>query len=187
MDDDEYFDLSPQAQFNLSGNDVDQWLYKAIALFDSAKSLANSFCYSPEDPEDLHSVLKWIELHGVFRMLYGMAFECLFKTLWLVFGNTLVSNGKYRGIPETRDHDLCSLERKVFENVDSCLNDEERKILARLSFFITSGRYPIRKSVSERYPKAPEDDKPVYWCRWTIDDYELLKGIEDKLMGLIEI
>ncbi len=184
--DEDVFDLPPQQRFDSLGNAVDLWTYKSYALFASAKAVESSCGRAPREPNDVNVVHEWMEMHGVSRMLRGVAFECLFKALWLAYGGTLAEKGKYRGIPGAKDHDLCSLERKVAELVDTGLNNEERRLLARLSFFIMYGRYPSRRSVSEEYPSAPDSDKPVYWCRWTPEDDRVLEGIENTLLRLIE-
>jgi len=119
-------------------------------------------------------------------MLRGMGFECLLKGLWVAGGGTLVTKGKYRGIPRAKDHDLCALEREVAEKVPTGLNDQERAVLARMSFFITYGRYPVRKSVSEPYPSAPNLSGPLHWCRWTPEEMACLESIKNKLFGLAD-
>ena len=140
----------------------------------------------PETPYDIEIVHRWGEMHGVARMLRGMAFECLFKALFLKYGGQLSTKGKYRGIPNTKDHDLCSLEREVSKLSQIELNTTERRMLARLSFFIVYGRYPIRRSFSEPYPESPDVDKSVYWCRWTPEDKIILYQLETKLRDLID-
>ena len=184
--DEDIFDLPRQEHFDLLGNDYDLWTHKSFALFRSAKAIESACGRVPRDQKDVQEVLEWVEMHGVSRMLRGMAFECLFKALWLAYGGTLADKGKYLGIPGARDHDLCSLEGKVAERVDTGLNSKERRLLARLSFFIMYGRYPIRKSMSEQYPSTPDSDKPVYWCRWTPEDDRVLEEVTNKLQQLIK-
>ena len=184
--DEDIFDLPRQEHFDSLGNDYDLWTHKSFALFRSAKAIESACGRVPRDQKDVQEVLEWVEMHGVSRMLRGMAFECLFKALWLAYGGTLADKGKYLGIPGARDHDLCSLEGKVAERVDTGLNSKERRLLARLSFFIMYGRYPIRKSMSEQYPSTPDSDKPVYWCRWTPEDDRVLEEVTNKLQQLIK-
>ena len=81
--------------------------------------------------------------------------------------------GQYRGIPGAKDHDLCSLERKVAERVDTGLDNKAKALLARLSFFITYGRYPVMKSMSEKRPSVPIGER-VLWCRWILEDRKAL-------------
>jgi hypothetical protein len=83
---------------------------------------------------------------GVIIMLRAMAVECLLKALWLKSGGQLAKNGKYRGIPGTRDHDLASLADKVTERLSLNLSDSESDLLQRLSCNIAGGRYPIQKN-----------------------------------------
>jgi len=182
---DDILDLPPQRVFDLLGNDANLWTYSSLALFASAEAVEQSCGRTPRQPHDLKVVFEWMQMHGVSRMLRGMGFECLFKALWLASGGSLASKGKYRGIPGARDHDLCSLGRKVSELVDTRLDDEQRRVLARLSFFITHGRYPIRKSFSEQRPSAPDADGPTRWCRWTPKDERVLKQLEQTLLRLI--
>jgi hypothetical protein len=178
--------LTPQEFFDTVGNDSSSWYRKSWALLCSADAVENSCGQMPRDPDNEEEVVKWAEVHGVARMLRGMALECMFKALWIEHGGSLVSKGKYKGIPGTKDHDLCSLEAKVAEKADTGLNTEEKRLLARLSFFIEFGRYPIRKSISAKYPSSPCSDKPIRWCLWTPEKDRLFNGIMEKLSRLFK-
>ncbi len=101
-----------QEFFDTVGNDVSSWCRKSLALLCSADAVENSCGQTPSDPKNEEEVVKWMEVHGVTRMLRGMAIECMFKALWLEHGGKLVDKGEYRGIPGTKNHDLCSLEAK---------------------------------------------------------------------------
>jgi len=94
--DEDVFDLPPQERFDSISNDADLWAYKSFALFSSAKAVESSCGRAPREPNDVHVVYEWAEMHGVSRMLRGMAFECLFKALWLSYGGVLADKGKYR-------------------------------------------------------------------------------------------
>jgi hypothetical protein len=186
MTENSIFDLPRQEVFDILGNDVGLWTMRAKALFSSAKAVENRCGRVPKEPKGLSETLEWAEMHGVFRMLQGMAFECVLKTLWLKHGGLLVDKGKYRGIPGAKDHDLCELESKVAERVNTGLNSTEKMLLARLSFFITYGRYPVRKSVSGKHPSVPDDSKRALWCRWIPEDNKTLKVAKNKLFRLLE-
>ena len=179
------FDLPPQRLFDTLGNDAGMWSWKAECIMQAADVVEESCGPAPEHPTDEASVGRWIEMHGVVRMLWGMAFECFLKAIWLKYGGQLAWKGKYRGIPGAKDHDLCALEKKVSEKVKTRLNMEEKRLLARLSFFITYGRYPIRKSVSHKHPTAAKNGKPVFWCKWETADGETLDRIYEKLSELL--
>lgn len=177
-------DLTPQEFFDTSGNNLDLWYWKSLALLSSAEAVENSCGQIPSNPKDEEEVVEWMEVHGVSRMLRGMALECLLKALWLKHGGRLSDKGEYRSIPGTKDHDLCSLENKIAEKVDTGLNTEEKRLLARLSFFIVAGRYPIPKSISA-YPSSPCSDEAIRWCRWIPEDDRTLNELIKKLNNLI--
>jgi len=178
---DDIFDLPPQQLFDRLGNDWDLWLSQTDALL-SASEILNISCGNPPKPPD--DPWDFIKIHSVVKMLRGMAIECLLKAIWLKTGGTLTNNkGKYRTIPGTKDHDLYSLATKVSENTELGLTTEEMKILSRLSFAITSGRYPIQKSLTAR-PSTPNTDEIIKWNKWEIPkDDEQFESIVDKLMS----
>jgi hypothetical protein len=182
--DKDILDLTPQDMFDTIGNDVSSWCRKSLSLLCSADTIENSCGIIPSDPQNEEEVAKWVEVHGVVRMLRGMGVECMLKALWLEHGGSLVNKGIYRGIPGTKDHDLCSLEAKVAEKVDTGLNNEERSLLARLSFFIEYGRYPIRKSIFAKHPSFPRSNQPIRWCLWTPEKNRTFNEIIEKLRNL---
>jgi len=182
MEDDILY-LSPREFFDRIGNDWHFWLLQTDALLSASESLNTSCDNPPKPPDDPWDYLK---IHMVVKMLRGMALECLFKSIWLKTGGTLTNKGKYQTIPGTKDHDLYSLAIKVSENTDLDLTIEDLKILSRLSFAITSGRYPIQKSVTGR-PSTPKMDEPIKWNKWEIQkDEELFESIVYKLMSPFE-
>ncbi len=185
MLEEDIFDLTPQEFFDTVGNDIDFWYLKSLALLASAEAVESICGRTPSEPKSEEKVAKWMDMHEVFRMLCGMALECMFKSLWLKQGGVLAKKGRYRSIPGTRDHDLGSLEGRISEKVDTGLDAEEKKLLARLSFFIVYGRYPINKSIST-YPSSPCNDEPIRWCKWGSKDYRMLNELTDKLINLIE-
>ena len=180
------FDLPRQEVFDILGNDVGLWTRTAKALFSSAEAVEKNCGRVPKEPKRLLQTLEWAEIHGVFRMLQGMAFECTLKALWLKNGGALTNKGKYRGIPGAKNHDLCSLESKVAGRINTGLSDTEKMLLARLSFFITYGRYPIRKSVSDKHPSVPDGSERALWCRWIPEDNKTLKVAKNKLLRLLK-
>jgi hypothetical protein len=177
-------DIELRTIFDSIGNDISPWCWKSLALLLSADAVENSCGQIPNDPNNEEEVFKWVEVHGITRMLRGMALECMFKALWLEYGGSLVNRGKYKGIPGTKDHDLCSLESKVAEKVDTGLNTKEKRLLARLSFFIENGRYPIRKSYFSRYPSYPYSDKPICWYLWAPEHDKIFNDLVAKLDNL---
>lgn len=182
--DEDIYDLTPQEFFDTVGNDIDSWYLKSLALLCSAEVVENSCGQTPSEPKSEETVAKWMGVHEVARMLWGMALECMFKALWLKHGGVLAKKGKYINIPGIKDHDLCSLEDKIAEKIDTGLNTEEKRLLARLSFFIIYGRYPIKKSTS-MYPSSPCSNEPICWCRWIPEDNRTLNEVIDKLIHLI--
>ncbi len=186
---DDIFNLPPQEIFDKVGNDWHFWLSKTDALL-SASELLNINCGNPpkltDEPRDRDYKKAWdyIKIHMVVRMLRGMAVECLLKAIWLKKGGTLAHKGNYRTIPGTKDHDLYLLATKVSESTALGLTVEEMKILSRLSYAITSGRYPIQKSVTGRKPSTPKMDGRIRWHKWEIPkDDEMFESIVGKLMS----
>jgi hypothetical protein len=177
---DDIFDLPPQQLFDRIGNDCDFWLFRTDGLLSASETL-NSSCGDPPKPPD--DPWHYMKIHMVVKMLRGMALECLLKAIWLKTGGRLTNKGKYRGILGTKDHDLYSLATKVSENIELGLTTQEKKILSRLSFAITYGRYPIQKSVTGRKPSTPKTDEMIKWNKWEIPkDDELFESIVGKLM-----
>lgn len=175
--------------FDKVGNDWRFWLSQAEGLL-SASELLNINCGNPPKPSDkprdrdYKKVWDYIKIHMVVRMLRGMAIECLLKAIWLKGGGTLAHKGEYRSILGTRDHDLYSLATKVSESTELGLTTEEMKILSRLSFAITAGRYPIQKSATGRKPSTPKMNERIRWNKWEIPkDDELFESIVGKLMS----
>jgi hypothetical protein len=109
-----------------------------------------------------------------FRILYpeimlrGMAIECLLKALWVKQGNNIVENGKLIGVKNAGDHNLVQLSVAVA----LAINNEEKKMLERLSNYITHiGRYPIptnwerTKNIKILYPffSGSNEWPPTVW------------------------
>lgn len=75
-------------------------------------------------------------------MLRGFGIECLLKSLWVKAGNKIVDHGRYRGVPDAKNHDLVQLASVVGIR----LNSDQKDVLDRLTFIMTSnGRYPISR------------------------------------------
>ncbi len=135
--------------YDVIGNLPVAWLREARILLACSANLAKdcSFLkdtFGADSVAAVHSAE--LETFGVVQMLRGMALECLLKGLWLKAGGTLASDGLYRKIPETRDHDLVSIAKIVSRKSHLEITDPEVDLLRRLSVAIFSGRYPIQKN-----------------------------------------
>jgi len=156
---------SPKELFELIGNDPGIWVQYGEALLTSADVLDAQYPKVPKD--DLDAFWEFFKLHIVAMMLKGMAIECLLKSIWMARVSPLVVEGKFRSIPGTKDHDLLSLVAALKEHIDLDLSRQESELLAVLSQAITSGRYPISKSLSAR-PTKPDWVEKMKWCKWEI-------------------
>ncbi|MDO9600565.1 MAG: hypothetical protein Q7J47_22830 [Azoarcus sp.] len=180
------FDQSPEEIHEALGNDTEQWLLRADALHRSGEFLYERIQEPPTNGADVLEVWSWFSIHDVGRMLRGMAFECLLKAMWLARGEVLVKDGRFIGIPGTKGHDLYAMYVNVVLNHRSALSEEEKKLLARLSFAIVSARYPVSKSPRGNYPSAPTSRNKMQWnkCEHEKDSalFELLWGKLSKIL-----
>jgi hypothetical protein len=167
MTNDIHDNASPSEWFESIGNDPISWALKAEALLTSADVLDKQFPEVPQDEDDLDAFYEFFKLHQVAMMLKGMAIECLLKSIWIARISPLVVEGKFRSIPGTKNHDLLSLVTALEEHINLNLSREESELLSVLSHAITSGRYPISKSLSTR-PTKPDWVEQMKWCKWEI-------------------
>lgn len=161
---------TPQECFETTGNDPAAWAGRAEALLASADVLSAQY---PEVPkaEDIAVFWEFFKLHTVAMMLKGMAIECLLKAIWIAHVSPLMIDGKFRSIPGTKDHDLLSLITSLEVHVHIGLSREEAELLPVLSNAITSGRYPVQRSLNV-HPTKPEWVERIRWCRWRIPEDE---------------
>lgn len=168
------------------GNDSGQWALRADALHQSAEAIYSSIGEPPIGGADIEEVWHWFSIHDVGRMLRGMALECLLKAIWLVSGEVLVKNNQFVGIPRTSSHDLYGMLSVVCSRKKLSLTEDEKKLLARLSYAITSARYPIPKSPLGGYPSAPVAKGKMRWNRCLhSQDTELFQSLWIKLRVII--
>ncbi len=183
---DDIFSLPPQKCFDAIGNDASSWLTTSDSLLASAEILYKHIGEPPKPPNTPEDVWEWFRVHDVARMLRGMAVECLLKAIWIKSGGILAKDGKYKTIPGTKNHDLYSTVIKVSEKRPLHLNDEELKLLSRLSFSIISGRYPIQKSFSGSYPSSPNDSDIIRWNKWEYPkDENIFQTIAKKMKNIL--
>jgi hypothetical protein len=181
------FDQSPQEIHEALGNDTEQWLLKADALHRSGEFLYERIGEPPTHDADLEDVCNWFSVHNVGRMLRGMALECLLKAMWLTRGEVLVKDGRFIGIPGAKGHDLYAMYVSACFGHRSALSQEEKKLLARLSFAIVSARYPISKSSHGNYPSAPMLGNKMQWNKCEHQkDSSLFKSLWGKLSEILQ-
>ncbi|MBN1359896.1 MAG: hypothetical protein JW993_04860 [Sedimentisphaerales bacterium] len=173
-------DASPQDLFESVGNDPGIWATRAEALLTSAAVLDAQYPQVPQN--DSSAFYGFFKLHIAAMMLKGMAIECLLKSIWIKHVSPLVVKSKFRSIPSTKDHDLLSLVTALEEHIELGLSQEEAALVAVLSHAITSGRYPLARSISAR-PTKPDSGEQMKWCKWEIpaDDMRFA-SIVDKLL-----
>jgi len=88
-------------------------------------------------------------LAAVQAMLLGMAIECMLKGIYIEAGNRLTANGRFLEVPGVGAHQLA----QIADAGAYPINDEERRILEKLSGFILfAGRYPIPRRWQQMRP-----------------------------------
>lgn|GEM_PF-1394322 len=143
--------------FNRSANNPDLWRLRGLDLHTAAEALRDKADIAMSAPDwsnlslDDPSVVDCFKYAGlVFQaaMLQGFAVECLLKCFWIIQGNTVAEDGKYRIDTINREnHDLV----KIAEGVGFAISRDESAALAKLSGFARSfGRYPIAKKWQEQ-------------------------------------
>ncbi len=150
------------------GNKWYPWLRSADDLLSSAELLREQCITRKYFPNDLDKYEDELNSPGgkvfnVILMLWAMAAECLLKALWLKSGEKLIVNKQYSKIPNTNNHDLCSLAEVISSKGAFHFLDSDLDVLYRLSPFITLGRYPIQKEVTIRNRHAPKGFESVGW------------------------
>ena len=167
--------------FDRQCNRASDWFGKADDLLLSSKILCDKCGFLNTRPDDIFagdSNILW-----VINMLRAMAIECLLKGVWLLSGEILAEDGKFRGIPGANNHKLLSLAEKVAEKIDLNFSKEECILLDRLSYCITFGRYPVQKnwSIGQKIPH-PTGSSGVPGYEWALPrDERLVESIIDKL------
>ena len=107
-------------------------------------------------------------------MIAGYAIECLLKGIWVKQGNQIVKgDGSYAGVTGASDHDLVQLAQVI----QFSLTDQEKDVLKRLSFYVTSGgRYPVpRKWVHTKIQDHGRVMGPPSY--WNGGDYKITDAI----------
>jgi hypothetical protein len=87
-----------------------------------------------------------LAISGAMLMLRACAIECLLKALYLATGEALAAGGRYAA-PPGRSHDLLALARAA----KLSMSKDEEVLLARLSRWVTAGRYPIQTDASKTF------------------------------------
>jgi hypothetical protein len=165
--------LTPQEIYDQNGNDPFSWLRTADSLLDSANIIMKEIGEPKKSETKPEIIWGWIRIHYVARMLRGMAFECLLKGIWVKVGHDLTKNGKYKKIPNTKNHNLLSIYNTLKTRFEIELTPEEEDLLSRFSFSIISARYPIRKSAQGACPTKPNNNKKIYWNKITHESDEI--------------
>ena len=117
----------------------------------------------------------WVAL-----MLRGYAVENLLKGVWVADGGTLSDGGRFQGIPETKDHRLESMARKVGV---SCGSEVRRNLLEALSNAVLHlGRYPVSKKHTQFASHRPgEPVQGSLWCaEYETEFWNLIEELLDR-------
>jgi hypothetical protein len=177
--------LAEQKQnFDTVCNESYFWEKKANELVFSANIL-NSQRKETTDrhPVGMPTSIERIETIWIIHMLSAMAIECLLKGLWVHSGEILADNGVFKGIPDTNNHKLASLAKKVAGKIELNLSAEENTMLDRLSYLITFGRYPVQRkfdtAVNMPFPKGGSGSLGYMWV--SPQDELLVESIINKL------
>lgn len=167
------------------GNDYLLWEDKADDLIAAAKVITEqrkkglAYIEKPDIKKLSQEEEEFIEQSSRLRlpelMLRGYAIECLLKSLWIKAGNSIVVEGKNKGVSGAGEHNLIQLAQEV----DIPLDEKYKDMLKRLQNCTTfAGRYPIPKSW-----KTVRNELGIGWSSPT--DYNtynnLVKIIKDKL------
>lgn len=181
------FDQTPEEYHEALGNDIEQWLLRAEDLHRSGELLYERIGSPPVHSANINDVWEWFSIHDIGRMLRGMALECLIKAMWLALGEVLVKDGRFVGIPQTKGHDLYAMYVNACPDHESVLSQEEKKLLARLSYAIVNARYPISKSPRGNYPSAPTSQNKMQWNKCEYEkDSTLFASLWSKLSETLQ-
>lgn len=173
--------------FNTTANDPELWRLRGLDLHTAAEVLREKAVQamrqpdwsnlSPNDP-GVSACLKYAGLLFQAAMLQGFAVECLLKCFWIVQGNIVAEDGKYKiGTIKHENHDLV----QIASAVGFAIFKEELGTLSKLSGFARSfGRYPNAKSWQEQRLGNNEfgiDAGPS----WQEEDHALAEGVLARL------
>jgi hypothetical protein len=140
-------DIIKNVLFNKVGNNPTMWKYYSENLSNASKHLNKQYSdidfKNPVDNDSLSSIGELTSLSKIVNMLRAMAIECLFKALWLKCGEKLAINGEFKKIPDTRNHNLVSIEKEISKKIDLNISENENDLLKELSYYNSHGRYPI--------------------------------------------
>lgn len=163
-----------------AANSAGAWESSASSLLVAADVLRER--RSAAEHDDEQAIGAW-RTHPPELMLRGMAVECLLKALWVTRGHLLAVNGRYKGIPSTKEHDLVRLAAAL----DLELSALERDVLRRLSAFSQyGGRYPVPKQATElQLVPSPSGGRTAATTWTTPDDYLLFEEIVRQLDTLL--
>jgi hypothetical protein len=170
--------------FDRRCNSASGWFEKADDLLFSSKILRDKCGFLNTLPADIFagdSKILW-----VINMLRAMAIECLLKGIWLLSGEILAEDGKFKGIPDANNHELKSLATKVSKKIGLNFSEEEFILLDRLSYCITFGRYPVQKtwSIGQKIPH-PIGSNGLPGHQWALPrDERDVESVLDKLKNV---
>ena len=126
--------------FDQSGQNPLAWRASADDLVAAAAAVKDKVV---NFGEAMHS------LAAVQAMLLGMAIECMLKGIYIKAGNRLTAEGRFLRVPDAGLHQLT----QIADAGAYPINDEERRILEKLSGFILfAGRYPIPRRWQQMRP-----------------------------------
>jgi hypothetical protein len=130
------------------------------------------------DSPEVAACLRYGGLVFQAAMLQGFSIECLLKCSWILRGNTVAADGKYKIEPiKKENHDLVEVARAV----GFTLSTEETSALAKLSGFTRSfGRYPIAKKWQEQRLTVNEFGIPA-GPSWSDDEQAHAEAVLSRL------
>ena len=123
----------------------------------------------------------------VSHMLRAMATECLLKALWLKEGGMLAKDGRYVGVLKKNEHRLHELAKAVSRKGQIIFTKRELELLEQVSYWITSGRYPIQREFSHLVPFSRPDGTLAPHQFWRGDPLEELRVLIAKLQTALGI
>jgi len=152
--------------WDAAGNSIDEWAayakthHLAANTLREAREVAVNEMISSDDDS---IAIGQLETMPIEILLRGFALECLFYAIWLKRGNSLVENGKFKGLDDVGSHQLYQFAAKL--KLKKCNMDMLKRWTGMIVWW---GRYPI--------PKKPThgSNQSIYTDPHDDDDYRSL-------------
>jgi hypothetical protein len=179
-----------KGQFETGGNLPSSWFGSAFDLLTAADILdhfAGDIRGEIREAKMTRRRFERMSVVKVSHMLRAMATECLLKALWLKNGGMLTKDGRYVGMLKKNEHRLHELAKAVSRKGQIVFTKRELELLEQVSYWITSGRYPIQREFSYLVPFSRPDGTLAAHQFWRGDSLEELRMLIAKLQTALGI